>query len=277
VVSTPAYVGVVIAPQAVELAAEVSGTLVEQVVPLGEPVEAGAALATVRPPTLLEEIDGAAAALAQVEAAQAEQALIVAAATRTLAQEQQLASAGVTTGDARAKAQLELDGARVVARRLGAQRAERQAELRRLHAQRSLGRVTAPFSGTVATWYCAEGAVVSRGERLVRLVAADRLWVRFAIPVEDLPHVRPGVEVDVVPVPEVPARRAVVRRVAPELDLASQRILVEAELHEASGLTAGQACHVTRSADAASKPAIGVVSSAAPATAPLGGAPDATR
>ena len=272
-VTSPAYVGVVIAPSAVELAAEVAGTLVEQGAALGERVEEGTLLARVQPPMLSAEIEAAEAALAQVEAARAEQDLLVDAAARTLEQEQRLTSAGVTSGDEREQARLELARARAVARRLTAQLAERRAELQRLHAQRGMERVVAPFSGTVSTWYRLPGAVVSRGDRLVRLVAEDRLWVRFAVPVGDLPQVQPGRVVDVVPVPEGPPQRATVRHVAPELDLASQRMLVEAELHEPAGLAAGQACHVTlHGIEAATDGAEAIARSAGPAHGRTGGA-----
>jgi RND family efflux transporter MFP subunit len=240
-----AYVGVVIAPQAVELAAEVPGTMIEQGAALGDWVAAGTLLARVQTPTLPAEIEAAEAALAQVEAVRAEQELLIDAAAQRLAQEQRLASAGVSTSQERSMAQLELDRARAVKRRLVAQQAERRAELHRLHAQRDTGRVMAPFSGTVSTWYRPVGAVVSPGDRLVRLVAVDRLWVRFAVPVSDLHLVRPGQVVDVMPGPQASPQRATIRHVAPELDLASQRMLVEAELHEAGGLKAAQACHVS--------------------------------
>jgi multidrug efflux pump subunit AcrA (membrane-fusion protein) len=129
-------------------------------------------------------------------------------------------------------------------RRLAAQQAERRAALRRLHAQRDAGEVLAPFSGTVSSWYQPSGAVVSPGDRVVRLVAVERLWVRFAVPVDDVDEVRPGRAVEVVPVPDAPRLHAIIRHVAPELDLASQRMLVEAELRDPRAVRAGQACHV---------------------------------
>ncbi|MCX4240917.1 efflux RND transporter periplasmic adaptor subunit [Paraliomyxa miuraensis] len=273
-----AYVGVVISPRSVDLSTEVPGTVVELGAALGQPVVEGALLVRVQTPTLSAEIEAADAALNQVEAARVEQKLLIGAAERELAQEQQLASAGIGTAQERARAQLELDRARAVEQRLTAQHAQRRAELRRLHVQRDTGRITAPFSGTVSTWYQPEGAVVSPGDRLVRLVVVDRLWVRFAVPVDDLHLVRPGGAVDVLPVPEGRRLRATIRHVAPELDLASQRMLVEAELHDARTLKAGQACHVSLRS-AASRPKAGpvaddhhaiVASSTEPTVAPEG-------
>ncbi|MEX1364981.1 MAG: efflux RND transporter periplasmic adaptor subunit [Nannocystaceae bacterium] len=243
------YVAVVIAPHAVDLAAEVAGTLREPAAVLGEHVEAGARLARVQAPTLPAEIEAAEAALAQAEAARAEQALRVEAAERMLEQERRLSRSGASTEDQRDQARLELALARAAGKRIAAQRAERQAELQRLRTQLERGQLRAPFSGTVARWYRSEGAVVSAGEPVLRLVAVDRLWVRFAVPVEDLPLVRVGATVRVLPDagadPGGWTRRAVVRHVAPELDLASQQMLVEAELVDGQGLTAGQACTVS--------------------------------
>lgn len=238
------FVGVAIAREAVNLGAGVPGTLVAAHARLGEEVEAGALLALVEVPTLPAEIEAASAAVRAGEAEWSEQRVVLAHARRQLAHERELTDAGARARSDREQAEFTLARAEAAERRAFAQIAERRAELERLQRQREAGRVLAPFRGVVAGWFHPEGAVLDSGVRAVRLVAVDRLWVRFAVPVDALAQALPGATVDVTPVPAAAPLRGVIRHVAPELDLASQMMLVEAELTSDHGLVAGQACRV---------------------------------
>lgn len=244
-----AFVGVAIAREAVNLGAGVPGTLVTVHAQLGEAVEAGALVALVEVPTLPAEIEAAEAALRASEAVWSEQRLAHADARRQLTHERALTEAGARARSERERAELTLAQAGAAERRAAAQVAERRAELHRLQRQREAGRVLAPFDGIVAAWFHPAGAVLASGEPVVRLVAVDRLWVRFAVPVDALAGARPGAAVEVTPEPAAAPLRGVIRHVAPELDLASQMMLVEAELTDDVGLVAGQACRVALRGD----------------------------
>lgn len=258
----PEFVGVVVARASVDLASQVPGRLVAVHAALGDHVEAGALLARIEAPTLPAELAAAAAAVTSAEAALAEHRLQVADARRQLAHERELADAEFSSRHAREQAELTLRRAEAGERRLAAQLAERRARVLELQAQRAGGELVAPFAGTLASWYRPPGAVVDVGERLVRVAALEQLWVRFAVPVAALAGVRPGDEVMVTPEPTSGPLRAVVRRVAPELDLASQMVLVEAELLESGAVQAGQACRVGPGSGA--RTAAIIVSSVAP-------------
>jgi RND family efflux transporter MFP subunit len=241
------FVGVAIAREAVNLGAGVSGTLVAARARLGQVVEAGELLALIEVPTLPAEIEAAEAALRAGEAEWSEQRLVLAHARRQLAHERTLTAAGARAPSEREQAEFTLARAEATERRVAAQLAERRAELHRLQRQREAGRVLAPFRGVVAGWFHPEGAVLDSGAPTVRLVATDRLWVRFAVPVDTLPQAQPGAAIEVTPVPAAAPLHGVIRHVAPELDLASQLMLVEAELTDDVGLVAGQACRVALS------------------------------
>lgn len=242
------FVGVAVARKAVNLGAGVPGTLVVTRARLGQVVEAGELLALVEVPTLPAEIEAAEAALRAGEAAWSEQRLVLAHARRQLAHERTLTAAGARAPSEREQAEFTVARAEAAERRAAAQLAERQAELHRVQRQGEAGRVLAPFRGVVAGWFHPEGAVLDAGSRAVRLVAADRLWIRFAVPVDTLARAQPGAAVAVTPVPAAAPLRGEIRHVAPELDLASQLMLVEAELIDDGGLVAGQACRVALSA-----------------------------
>lgn len=244
---TEEFVGVAIAHEAVNLGAGVPGTLVAARARLGQLVEAGELLAMVEVPTLPAEIEAAEASVRASEAECSEQRLVLAYARRQLANERTLTAAGSRALSEREQAEFTMARAEATERRAVAQLAERRAELHRLQRQKEAGRVLAPFRGTVAGWFHPEGAVLDSGARTVRLVATDRLWVRFAVPVNMLARAQPGEAIEVTPVPAAPTLHGVIRHVAPELDLASQLMLVEAELTDEIGLVAGQACRVALS------------------------------
>src|SRR5690606_6798603 len=90
--------------------------------------------------------------------------------------------------------------------------------------------ITAPFAGTVSIRYADPGALVTRGAPVVRLIASDELWVRFAVPAEEAERYRVGDPVSVVLEPDDQQAEAVVRRIAPDLDPVTQMVLAEAEL-----------------------------------------------
>jgi membrane fusion protein (multidrug efflux system)/multidrug efflux system membrane fusion protein len=75
------------------------------------------------------------------------------------------------------------------------------------------------------------GALVGPTVPIVRLISGDVLWVRFAVPAADADALAldAPVAVDVADL-EIPLR-GTVREIAPEVDPASRRIFVEAELH----------------------------------------------
>jgi membrane fusion protein (multidrug efflux system) len=90
--------------------------------------------------------------------------------------------------------------------------------------------ISAPFAGKIAAHYAEVGEYVTPGTPIVRLVATDTLWVRFAAPEQLAGNLSSGaavmVTIEAVPEPI----RGTVRHAGPEIDLASQTFPVEAFL-----------------------------------------------
>ncbi len=246
--STPAWIGVVVAYEAVDLATTLEGTLGAIDAELGDWVEPRTLLVSVEAPIIEAELEGARAALRSAEAELAERELLIVEARRAQMRERALSHAGASADEQREQAELSVEKAVIAARRAAALVDERRAEVVRLRARLEGGQLHAPFRGRIVRWYRSAGEIVQAGERVVRIAAVDHLWVRFAVPVAELERVFEGQRLEVRLGPEGEPLYASVRHIAPELELASQMMLVEAELDRSSGegtrAEAGQACYV---------------------------------
>ncbi|MGH1344193.1 MAG: efflux RND transporter periplasmic adaptor subunit [Nannocystales bacterium] len=235
-----------VAPRAVDLSAPVRGILVEQMATLGQEVATGDVVALVQAPALPEEIEAAQAALSGAKAGLKGAQLAVSQARRETHRERALVQRGASTTEAQDRAEAKLESAQAAVRERTAQVAERGADLRRLRALREAGYVRAPFPGRVGAWFEAPGSVVGPDDAVVRLTAAERLWVRFAVPSTDVDAdgLAVGRAVTVHPAGGLPSATATIARIAPELDLASQMIVVEARLHPSATMRPGLAGRV---------------------------------
>jgi len=126
--------------------------------------------------------------------------------------------------------------------------AEQRAKIRQLET--SLGRndVRAPFDGRVAERFADAGALVGPGTPVVRLISAGDLMVRAAVPPEEAHRLRPGNPVTATVRTLGLAVPGTIQRIAPEVDAASQMVLIEVRLdltpESASRLQTGQVVDV---------------------------------
>ncbi|HVT58091.1 MAG TPA: efflux RND transporter periplasmic adaptor subunit [Thermoanaerobaculia bacterium] len=223
-----AYVGVVLARQAVSVAAEADGRLASIAVRVGDTVARGAELATLATEEMREE---QAVAQAAVSAARGDERHAVLELERTrdrqsrrerhpeLYAEEELASARNAVQEAAAA----LDSARA---RVDQEEARlRQGATRLAHAV-----LRAPIDGRVALRYLDPGAMVHSGTPVVRLISARDFLLRFAVPPEKAGalHAGQAVELRLDSPPLTLGGR--ISRLAPRLDTASQMIFVDAEL-----------------------------------------------
>jgi RND family efflux transporter MFP subunit len=227
--SRPAgYVGVVLARQAVTVAAETDGRLASVAVRVGDVVHRGQELATLSMDELHDEM---AVVQATVSAARSEQRRTELELDRTrdrrarrelhpeLYAEEDLASA--RNAEQEAGASVESAKARV---------AEEVGHLRQLETRLQHAVLRAPIDGRVALRYLDAGALVRSGAPVVRLISTGQFMLRFAVPPEQAAAIRKGaaVAVRLDSLPMTLAGR--VSQVAPRLDTASQMVFVEAEL-----------------------------------------------
>lgn len=224
----PRYVGVVLARQAVSVAAESEGRVVAVAVRVGDSVARGAELATLA----REEIgQDRAVAQAAVRAAAAEARRAELELERThdrsarrdihpeLYADEEIASAHNAEQAARAA----LDSAR-------ARQAQEEARLRQLETRLSRTVLRAPIDGRVAARFLDPGASVHAGTPVIRLISSHEFLLRFAVPPGRAEAVRRGqpVEVRLDSLPLILSGS--VSNIAPQIDPASQMVFVEADL-----------------------------------------------
>ncbi len=109
--------------------------------------------------------------------------------------------------------------------------AEQSARVRQLETTLSRNQIRAPFDGRVAERFADPGAVVGPGTSVVRLISAGDLLVRAAVPPEEARRLSQNQPVTVnvrtlgLQIP------GTIQRIAPEVDAASQMVLIEVHLN----------------------------------------------
>jgi RND family efflux transporter MFP subunit len=109
--------------------------------------------------------------------------------------------------------------------------AQQQSKVQQLETTLSRNEIRAPFEGRVAERFADPGAVVGPGTAVIRLISAGDLLVRAAVPTEEARKLKEGDPVAVA-VRTVDLRiPGTVQRIAPEVDAASQMVLIEVHLN----------------------------------------------
>lgn len=229
--SPPGFVGVVLAAETADLSFEIRGRLTSVAVRPGDRVAAGTALATIEPLDLKERLVSAEAdvQVARSGVSQAQTAVRMARERVTRVQ----SAPEVFSEEERSVAAGNLETSEKDLETARARQIQAEAELRRLRGQ-SYGQVLrAPADGWVAARLVDPGALVEPGQPVVTLKRGDRYLLRFAVPPAEAAQWKAGRAIqwrpEDAPEGEKPFR-AVVARVAPQVDLPSQMVFVEADL-----------------------------------------------
>jgi len=225
--------GLVVAPQTVDVTAQLDGRLLAVVVRAGDHVERGALLARLDGRNARQELAMARAELATAEAERERARLDVAQAAERVARRDtvvQLPSEAVGT-----VSQEELSSSKYQHRIAEAKLASAEAAVAQKRARFEQvvlmvreGALRAPFDGVVVVRYVDAGSTVHRGTPVVRLLESGELKVRFAIPEESADDVQIGSAVQVAVGSETLS--AAVEKIAPEVDAASRMVFAEASL-----------------------------------------------
>lgn len=209
------YLGVLTPRESAEVTAPFTTNVSEIIVNLGDRVEAGAKLAFLDPEPLKEQLAVAKAELSQAATSRS-------AAATALKREKAAYRAGVASKSAVSEAQARLGEA-------GAGVRAAAARVTAMNKKLTDTTMIAPIAGTIAHRYVEPGARVEEGQPVIRVITSSELFVRFAIPVDDMGKLAPGDAVEV----RIEGRgttHATVKTIAPELDPIAKMILAEAEL-----------------------------------------------
>ncbi|MFH1130022.1 MAG: efflux RND transporter periplasmic adaptor subunit [Pseudomonadota bacterium] len=223
------FVGVIIALENIDVAAEIEGKIDSVVVRLGDYVKKGNRIATLDSKSAGLELAGIVASL---QAAQSEyqksKSKAIDAANRFQRRE---ASAKTLSAEELSNSKVESDIARAEMKTAQARVRQLQAQTESLRQQLQITEVTAPFNGKVTVRYVDSGKYVARGDPIVRLTSSEK-WVRFAVPTSHIENILLGskVRVKMENSSEVPEMLGRVEQIAPEVNPASEMVVVEAFL-----------------------------------------------
>ena len=243
--------GVLAAPETVELAAAGTGRLEEMTVAVGDVVRRGETIARIS----LEDLDARRAA----QAARLRDAGVAVERSRLevdLARRKAQRREGLEelfSLEEREQSELELERALLELEASRARRVEAEAELASLDEQIGRRTVIAPIDGVVSERLADPGTNVAAGRLLVRIVATSPWIVRFAVPEVDRRRYGAGMPVRVTLEGTAEASCGRVERVAPELDESSRLVFAEARLPPGGleGVPVGTAVRVLAAEDGA--------------------------
>ena len=229
----PGWIGVVVARESVDVKADSQGRLQSMRVSIGDQVRKGDPLATLDTSLAAQDLEMARSVLsgsqADLRRASAELAEAVARNDRRQKNPDFFSKEDLAQAALQAKtAQSAYEVARSHA-------AEQEGRVRQLQTTLSHNEIRAPFDGRVAARFVDPGAVVGPGSPLVRLISAGDLLVRAAVPPEEARRLKVGDPVAI----DVRAQgfriAGILQRIAPEVDAASQMVLIEVRLAPAPG------------------------------------------
>lgn len=222
------HLGVVVARDAVVVAAEVGGLLQTIDVRVGDEVRKGQVLATLDTRDTEHQLEIERASLRTVEAEKRRNDLAVLQAEEEEKRRQRLE--GLISSEEIAAAKFQRQQAEAQREAANAEISRVKARLEQLEDTLERSRIRAPFAGTVAQRYLDAGALVSQGTPVLRLLSSGGFLVRFAMPPEEARRVSIGDPIRVAVDGLDATVDGRVEHLAPEIDAASQMLFVEASL-----------------------------------------------
>jgi RND family efflux transporter MFP subunit len=222
------YLGVVIAEQVVDVAANLDGRLAEVLVRVGDRVAPGAAVAKLDQRDIESDLAVARAELKAARAADKRARIELADADAKLERTTKLGALVPAADLEAARYETKLAANRLEGANAGV--AEASARVAKLETLRTDASVRAPFAGLVAARYLDPGARVHAQTPIVRIISADTLRVRFAVPEGEARGLAAGTPI-LARIATVGVEiGGTVETVAPEVDPAARMIFAEASL-----------------------------------------------
>ncbi len=222
------WLGVVVTRESVDVTAESQGRLQAVHVAIGDRVSRGAAIATLDTSLAQQDLDIARSSLRGAEAD--EQRASDEMAEAKARNDRRQANPDFFSKEDLAEASLQAKTASSALEAARSRVAEARGRVRQLETSLSRNQVRAPFDGRVAERFVDPGALVGPGTPLVRLISAGDLLVRAAVPPEEARRLTVGTPVVSTVRSLSLAVPGTIQRIAPEVDAASQMVLIEVHL-----------------------------------------------
>jgi RND family efflux transporter MFP subunit len=224
----PGWIGVIVARESVDVKADSQGRLQAVRVSIGDHVRKGDPIATLDTSLAAQDLEMARSVLrgSQVDEHRAADEMAEAEARN----ERRKKNPDFFSKEDLAQAALQAKTAAAAHEVARTRVAEQEARVRQLATSLSRNEIRAPFEGRVAERFADPGAVVGPGTPVVRLISAGDLLVRAAIPPEEARRLSPGAPVMVTVRAQSLRIPGTVQRIAPEVDAASQMVLIEVHL-----------------------------------------------
>jgi RND family efflux transporter MFP subunit len=227
------WLGVVVARASVDVTADSQGRLQAVYVSIGDPVKRGDRIASLDTRIAAQDLEMARSSLRANEADErrANDEMSEAQARNDRRQKNPDFFSKEDLADAALKAKTAASALEVARSRT----AEQRAKIRQLETSLSRNDIRAPFDGRVAERFADAGALVGPGTPVVRLISAGDLMVRAAVPPEEARRLATGTPVTATVRTLGLAVPGTIQRIAPEVDAASQMVLIEVHLNPAPG------------------------------------------
>jgi len=222
-----------VARESVDVTADSQGRLQAVYVSIGDPVKRGDRIATLDTRTAAQDLEMARSSLRAAEAD--EHRAVDEHAEAQARNDRRQKNPDFFSKEDLAEAALQAKTSASALEAARSRTAEQQARVSQLQTALSRTDIRAPFDGRVAERFVDAGAQVGPGTPVVRLISAGDLMVRAAVPPEEARRLAAGTPVTAtvrtlgLPIP------GTIRRIAPEVDAASQMVLIEVHLDPAPG------------------------------------------
>lgn len=222
------YVGAVVAHHTVDLSAKYGGLLQRVHVRLGDSVASKQKIATLDAKSVQHELARARAVLVAARAGSRKASIQLQDARDRY--NRRVSAAGTFSKEVLSTARSKTQLARVRRSEALAGVAQGEALISNLNEKLHSAEIRAPFAGKVAAIYQQPGTNVGAGQPIVRLITAHDMWVRFAIPKQNLSRVKAHATITARLKSVGASLEGTIKHIAPEIDPASQMIFVEAQL-----------------------------------------------
>ncbi len=244
------FVGVVVGRYSADLTPRFDGKVRDVHVRLGDRVHKGDLLATLDLPTVQSELRVAEMELRSVDIERERTAVELAEANDYLSRRVALGREALATTEDISTARYKQQIAAIRLEATRAASAEKRARIAQLRKDVDTAELRAPFDGLISARYVDPGASITMTTHIVRLITDDDLLVRFAVPESSLNRLAIGLSIEAFIGDQNIQLRGKIEKIAPEIDVASRMVVVEARLEgqKISGaVIAGLMAHVTLS------------------------------